>query len=191
MDLGPIRLGLAPLALPASRRRRTAALPARGRSASPATASSGRPPRPAPGSARTVLRARLSERAIGRSLAPPSCFRRRISRTRRIDTLSAGIGPPLVVPDEQSAVHRPAVERLPPPRGWPTSDRNGRHHIGISGRLHPGIAWPTSPGIRRSGDVAPSARSLSSACTRCTVSGASDPWAVSAGLVAPCSRASN
>src|SRR5690242_1723248 len=95
----------------------------------------------------TVLRAKLSDRAICRSLAPP-CFRRRISRTRRIDTLSAGIGPPLVVPDEQSAVHRPAVKHLPPPtrvadfrsegpgsdrNQWPTSFRNRR---------------PTSPGIR-------------------------------------------
>src|SRR6476619_1491500 len=73
----------------------------------------------------TVLRARLSERAICRSLAPP-CFRRRISRTRRIDTLSAGIGPPLVVPDEQSAVHRPAVEPLPPLSG------GGRLQIGMA-----------------------------------------------------------
>src|SRR5689334_2389074 len=64
----------------------------------------------------TVLRARLSERAICRSLAP-LCLRRRTSRMRRIDTLSAGIGPPLVVPDEQSADDRPAVERLPPPSG--------------------------------------------------------------------------
>src|ERR1051325_8584130 len=92
----------------------------------------------------TVLRTRLSERAIWRSLAPP-CFRRRISRTRRIDTLSAGIGPPLVVPDEQSAVHRPVVEHLPPLPGWPTSDRNGRDQSGISGRLHPGIGGRLRP----------------------------------------------
>src|ERR1051325_2807777 len=92
----------------------------------------------------TVLRARLSDRAICRSLAPP-CFRRRISRTRRIDTLSAGIGPPLVVPDEQSAVHRPVVEHLPPLPGWPTSDRNGRDQSGISGRLHPGIGGRLRP----------------------------------------------
>src|ERR1044071_2609027 len=95
----------------------------------------------------TVLRARLSDRAICRSLAPP-CFRRRISRTRRIDTLSAGIGPPLVVPDEQRTVHRPAVERLPPltgvadfRSGWPRSDRN---QWPTSFRNQ----WPTSFGIR-------------------------------------------
>src|SRR3954447_6638977 len=102
----------------------------------------------------TVLRGRLSDRAICRSLAPP-CFRRRISRTRRIDTLSAGIGSPLVVPDEQSAVHRPAVEHLPPLTGvadfrsewprsnrnqWPTSFRNRR---------------PTSPEIRNGDGIAP------------------------------------
>src|SRR5689334_3692071 len=96
----------------------------------------------------TVLRAKLSDRAICRSLAPP-CFRRRISRTRRIDTLSAGIGPPLVVPDEQSAVHRPAVEHLPPPTRvadfrseWPRSDRNQWPTSFRNPR-------PTSPGIRK------------------------------------------
>src|SRR5215212_6961056 len=59
------------------------------------------------------------------------------------DTLSAGIGvTPLVVPDEQSAVHRPAVERFHPSRGWPTSDRNGRDQIGISGTLlRRSVAW--------------------------------------------------
>src|SRR3954470_3008948 len=95
----------------------------------------------------TVLRAKLSDRAICRSLAPP-CFRRRISRTRRLDTLSAGIRPPLVVRDEQSAVHRPAVERLPPLTGvadfrseWPRSDRN-QWPTSFRNRR------PTSPGIR-------------------------------------------
>src|ERR1700692_1654873 len=39
----------------------------------------------------TVLRPTVSDRAIARSVAPHSCLRRRISRTRRI---SAGIGPP-------------------------------------------------------------------------------------------------
>src|SRR3979409_1288806 len=73
----------------------------------------------------TVLGARLSARAICRSLAPP-CFRRRISRTRRIDTLSAGIGPPARhCRDEQKAEHCPAVERLTPLRG-------GRPQIGVA-----------------------------------------------------------
>jgi hypothetical protein len=37
-------------------------------------------------------------RAFVRSVAPHSCLRRRISRTRRIGTLSAGVGPLLDVP---------------------------------------------------------------------------------------------
>jgi hypothetical protein len=73
-----------------------------------------------------VLRARFSDRAICRSLAPPSFFRRRISRTRRIDTLSAGIGPPLVVPDEQR-------RRTPPSgRALATPFRGGRLQIGMA-----------------------------------------------------------
>src|SRR5215467_11035888 len=88
----------------------------------------------------------LSDRAISRSLAPHSCLSRRISRTRRIDTLLAGIGPPARhCHDEQSAEYRPAVERLPPLQGWPTSNRNGRHQIGISGRLHSGIGGRLPP----------------------------------------------
>ena len=68
----------------------------------------------------------FSERAISRSLAPHSCLSRRISRTRRIDTLSAGIGPPARhCSDEQSAEHHPAVERLPPLPG-------GRLQIGMA-----------------------------------------------------------
>ena len=41
-----------------------------------------------------MLRAIPNDRAIARSVAPHSCLRRKISRTRRIDTLSAGIAPP-------------------------------------------------------------------------------------------------
>src|SRR6516225_10724324 len=88
----------------------------------------------------------LSDRAISRSLAPHSCLSRRISRTRRIDTLLAGIGPPARhCHDEQSAEYRPAVERLPPFQGWPTSNRNGRDQIGISGRLYSGIGGRLPP----------------------------------------------
>jgi len=96
----------------------------------------------------TVLRATLSDRAISRSLAPHSCFRHKISRTRRIDTLSADIGPPLVMAmtsrapstaQRSSACHPSSVAdvKLEWPRSsrnqWPTSFRN---------------RWPTSPGIR-------------------------------------------
>lgn len=94
----------------------------------------------------TVLRAMPSERAIARSLAPQACFRRRISRTRRIDTLSAGIGSPTrhwSVTDRRPLT-RPAVEQ-PTPQGVPTSNRNGRHHVGIGGRLHLGISGRLAP----------------------------------------------
>ena len=54
--------------------------------------------------------------------------------------------PPLIIPDEQGAPStRPAVERLPPLQGWPTSNRNGRDQIGISGRLHSGIGGRLRP----------------------------------------------
>src|SRR6185312_14722584 len=73
----------------------------------------------------TVLRARFSDRAICRSLAPP-CFRRRISRTRRIDTLSAGIGPP------RSLF---LTSRAPC-----TAQRSSARHPSRGGRLHSGMA---------------------------------------------------
>ena len=91
-----------------------------------------------------VLRARLSDRAICRSLAPP-CFRRRISRTRRIDTLSAGIGPRssfLTSRAPSTAQRSSACHPFP---GWPASNRNGRDQIGISGRLHSGIGGRLPP----------------------------------------------
>src|SRR3954449_1133055 len=94
----------------------------------------------------TVLRAMPSDRAIARSLDPQACFRRRISRTRRIDTLSAGIGSPTRhwSVTNRSPLTRPAIER-PPPDGWPTSNRDGRHHVGTGGRLHLGIGGRLAP----------------------------------------------
>src|SRR4051794_12766670 len=93
-----------------------------------------------------------SECATARSVAPHSFLRRRISRIRRIDTLSAGIGfPPVAGLRRTGAGHQPAVERSPP-KEWPTSDRNGRHHLGISGRDHLGISGrlgPESAGYER------------------------------------------
>ena len=71
-----------------------------------------------------MLRAIPNNRAIARSVAPHSCLRRRISRTRCIDTLSAGIAPlARHGHDEQQEPPRPAVERSPP-RGWPASFRD-------------------------------------------------------------------
>ena len=84
----------------------------------------------------TVLRARLGDRAICRSLAPPSCFRRRISRTIRIDTLSAGIGPRSSFLTSRGRRTPPSGRALATPPGvadfrseWPRSNRN---------------QWPTS-----------------------------------------------
>jgi hypothetical protein len=72
-----------------------------------------------------ALRAIPSDRAIARSVAPHSCLRGRISRTRRIGTPSAGIGPlARRSGDEQSAEQHPAFERLPSP------SRGGRLQIG-------------------------------------------------------------
>jgi hypothetical protein len=74
-----------------------------------------------------VLRAMPSERAIARSVAPPSYLRRRISLTRRIDTLSAGIGSPPIVPhDEQKAAPRSIGRATAPP------SRGGRLQIGMA-----------------------------------------------------------
>src|SRR3954451_22073838 len=94
----------------------------------------------------TVLRAMPSDRAIARSLDRQACFRRRISRTRRIDTLSAGIGSPTRhwSVTNRSPLARPAIER-PPPDGWPTPNRDGRHHVGTGGRLHLGIGGRLAP----------------------------------------------
>jgi hypothetical protein len=72
-----------------------------------------------------VLRAIPNDWAIARSVAPHSYLRRRISRTRRIDTLSAGIGSP--------ARHHRDEQRDPPAQR--SSDRHpegGRLHIGMA-----------------------------------------------------------
>ena len=69
----------------------------------------------------------FNDRAISRSLPPHVSFRRKISRTRRIDTLSAGIGPPARRSvDVQSAEQHPAFERLRSP------SRGGRLQIGMA-----------------------------------------------------------
>jgi hypothetical protein len=73
-----------------------------------------------------VLRAIPNDRAIARSVAPHSCLRRRISRTRRIDTLSAGIGSPLVMASTSTGA-------LPPSgRAITTPSRGGRAQIGMA-----------------------------------------------------------
>jgi hypothetical protein len=99
--------------------------------------------------------------AIARSVAPHSCLRRRISRTRRIDTLSAGIGSPTRhgFDEHRSPPAQRSSDRHPFP-GWPTSNRNGRVQIGIGGRLHSGI----------SGRLAPESAAFAFAATMASVS---------------------
>jgi hypothetical protein len=88
----------------------------------------------------TVPRAMPSERAIVRSLAPPSYLRRRISLTRRIDTLSAGIGSP---------AHRSPRRAKGRSSARQSSDgatlKGGRDQIEIGGRLRSGISGRLAP----------------------------------------------
>src|SRR5713101_4919249 len=86
----------------------------------------------------TVDRLAPTVMAICRSLTPRACFNRRTSRTFRIGALSAGIGPPLALPQRgprprfdrrlrelQAGLNRVAgFDR----NGWPTS-------VGIGGRI--------------------------------------------------------
>ena len=96
--------------------------------------------------AASLATAGFNDRVISRSLPPHASFRRKISRTRRIDTFSAGIGPPARHgSDEQSAEHRPAVERLPPLQGGRLQIGMTEIKIGISGRLQSGIGGRLPP----------------------------------------------
>jgi hypothetical protein len=88
---------------------------------------------------RTVLRATPIATAIARSDAPNSYFTRRISRTRHIATLSAGIGPPLALTRRQT-VPLLSDRATTPPQGLPTTDRNGRYDLGMPSRLVPEYA---------------------------------------------------
>ena len=69
-----------------------------------------------------------SERAIARSVAPPSYLRRRISLTRRIDTLSAGhrLPRPSFPTTSKGPRPGPAVER------WRHPSTGGRLQIGMA-----------------------------------------------------------
>jgi hypothetical protein len=95
----------------------------------------------------TVLRATLTATAMARSERPHPYFSSRISPTRRVDTLSAGIGPPLVLTRWRTA-HLPSGRATTPHQGmadfrseWPTSN-------GTQWPTRNRNAWPTCPGIR-------------------------------------------
>src|SRR5882757_8075767 len=86
-----------------------------------------------------------TDRAITRSLAPQAYFRRRTSRTFRIDNLSAGIGPPLRIAKKDRAQLRlpTALPASPFQQGGRIAsesvaafDRNGWPlSVGIGGRI--------------------------------------------------------
>ncbi len=48
-------------------------------------------------------------------------------------------------PDETKTAHLPSNRATPPPQGWPRSNRNGRHRIGISGRHQIGTGGRLAP----------------------------------------------
>jgi len=126
MDVGPIRLGLAPRALlPAVagiQHRLQHAVAQRRRSGQRRPAAATRSKVSA-----TVLRAMLRDRAIARSVAPHFVLEAQESRvTRRIDTLSAGIGPSALVV---------ATSRAPS-----TAQRSSARHPSRGGRLQIGMA---------------------------------------------------
>src|SRR6202035_5533915 len=81
----------------------------------------------------------LTATAMARSERPHSNFNRRISRTRRIDTLSAGIGPPLALTRGQTA-HLPSGRATPPLRG-------GRLQIGTADIKSESVADMKSEGL--------------------------------------------
>ena len=102
----------------------------------------------------TVLRVTPTATAIARTEVPHSYLNCRISRTGRIDTLLAGIGPPSR-PDE-TADRSPAQRSgNTTPQGWPTSNRNPR---------------PASPGIRSQRPPHPQRRGKATASDHDTAS---------------------
>jgi hypothetical protein len=93
--------------------------------------------------ARTVDAATPIRRAISRVDTPPTNLSRSTSRTWRMVVLSAGIRS-LLRKSKGADLSRPAEAPPPPgeiiPEWWATSSRNGgRDHLGIGGRLHPGM----------------------------------------------------
>jgi hypothetical protein len=153
----------------------------------------------------TVLRAMPSERATARSVAPHAFLRRRISRIRRIDTLSAGIGSPA---HRWSAIDRGPLtaqwssDRYPQVADfrseWPTSRRK---RWPSSSRNQ----WPTCPGIssRRQRDpssfraphaLAPRVQTRPTTSRGVRLNGGNNirspaHWGTSAGVGSPASRA--
>jgi hypothetical protein len=124
----------------------------------------------------TVVRPIPTDRAITRSLAPQAYFRRRTSRTFRIDNLSAGIvaSPSAGIAKGRRCLAQIAdnAPRLSLSTGWPPSIGIGgrfrsdwvaalpRNHwplsVGSSGRLASDSAPPTGAVLRRTSGNLPS-----------------------------------
>src|SRR5438876_2737615 len=100
----------------------------------------------------TAVRPIPTDWAITRALAPQAYFRRRTSRTFRIDNLSAGIGPPPAGSQREDL----APFRLPttePASPYPQGGRLRSESVAAFAR----IGWPLSVGIsgRLGSDSAP------------------------------------
>src|SRR5438876_11153023 len=90
----------------------------------------------------TAVRPIPTDWAITRALAPQAYFRRRTSRTFRIDNLSAGIGPPPAGSQREDL----APFRLPttePASPYPQGGRLRSESVAAFAR----IGWPLSVGI--------------------------------------------
>src|SRR5438067_4073113 len=111
----------------------------------------------------TAVRPIPTDWAITRALAPQAYFRRRTSRTFRIDNLSAGIGPPPAGSQREDL----APFRLPttePASPYPQGGRLRSESVAAFAR----IGWPLSVGI--SGRLG---------------SDSADPWALPSGETWP------
>ena len=124
------------------------------RHASPASAPTMMKPRMRSPSASTkdFMKPRVSEivRDIGRSVAPHSPLRRRISRTLASTLFRLASVPR---PSWSSRAQGPSARRSSDhhPKGWPVSNRNGRDQIGIGCRFIPESSGRLAPESARTG----------------------------------------
>lgn len=130
------------------RRPRTAVPPAHRPSASPAAARPGRPPLPGPGTAAPYCAPRPPQgRSPGRRRTPRTSAAGSLARVA--STISRPASRPPRILSEGGPGPAQRSSNHPPHREWPTSDRNGRlqigitgrHQIGTGGRLAPESAW--------------------------------------------------
>src|SRR5579871_3410645 len=92
-----------------------------------------------------------TDRAITRSLAPQAYFRRRTSRTFRIDNLSAGIGPPVARIAKGGPCPAQIADNAPRitlSTGWPPSFGSGGRFRSDWVAAFRRNRWPLSLGFR-------------------------------------------